>query len=172
MIVFKKLDNFIDKFASFFLVLCVLSILFLSAGAIILRWFHINLYWIDSFVRHTVFMSAFLGGVVATGRSNHIAIDLISKFLELKKKEHARIIIHRIILICSAVILLWLLKASIDFMRIEMEFSKEEFWGIGSGYLVGMIPVGVALIAFRFFTLFIISFDKDAPALHSVGDIK
>ena len=168
----KKLDFCVDKLASWLLVVSLLAVLFLSSGAIILRWFHINLYWIDPFVRHTVFLSAFLGGVIATGRSNHIAIDLISKFLELKGKDHARMIIHRIILISSGIILLWLLKASIDFMRIEMEFSKEEFWGIGSGYLVGMIPFGVTLITIRFFTLFLLSFDKDAPALHSVGDIK
>lgn len=168
----KKIDYGVDKFASILLVISLLSVLFLSSGAIVLRWFHVNLYWVDPFVRHTVFLSAFLGGVVATGRSNHIAIDLISKFLELKGKLHARIIIHRIILLSSGLILLWLLKASIDFMKIEMEFSKEEFWGIGSGYLVGMIPFGVSLITIRFFVLFLLSFDKDAPALHSVGDIK
>jgi TRAP-type C4-dicarboxylate transport system permease small subunit len=170
--ILKKLDNLVEKFASILLVISVLAVLFLSSGAIILRWFHVNLYWVDPFVRHTVFLSAFLGGVIATGRSNHIAIDLVSKFLELKKKEHARVIIHRIILLASGIILLWLFKSSIEFMKIEMEFSKEEFWGIGSGYLVGMIPFGVALITMRFFLLFFLSFDKNAPALHSVGDIK
>ncbi|MBC7539700.1 MAG: TRAP transporter small permease subunit [Bacteriovorax sp.] len=168
----KKIDYGIDRFASIFLVICVLAVLFLSSGAIMLRWFHINLYWIDPFVRHTVFLSAFLGGVVATGRSNHIAIDLISKLLELRQKEQARIIIHRIVLLASSLILLWLFKASLDFMIIEMEFSKIEFWGIGSGYLVGIIPFGVALIGIRFFVLFLLSFDKDAPALHGVGEIK
>jgi TRAP-type C4-dicarboxylate transport system permease small subunit len=168
----KKIDFCVDKLASWLLVICVLAVLFLSSGAIILRWFHINLYWIDPFVRHTVFFSAFLGGVVATGRSNHIAIDLVSKFLELKQKEHARIIIHRIILLASGIILLWLFKASIDFMKVELEFSKEEFWGLGSGQLVGIIPFGVALMTIRFFVLFLLSFDKNAPALHSVGEIK
>jgi TRAP-type C4-dicarboxylate transport system permease small subunit len=170
--ILKKIDYSIDKFASFFLVLCVLAVLFFSSGAIILRWFHINLYWVDPFVRHTVFLSAFLGGVVATGRSNHIAIDLISKLLELNKKDYARIIIHRIVLLTSAIIMLWLFKASIDFMKIEMEFSKIEFWGIGSGYLVGIIPFGVALMSIRFFVLFLLSFDKDAPALLGIGEVK
>lgn len=172
MSVIKKLDNSVEKFASVLLVISVLSVLFLSSGAIILRWFHVNLYWVDPFVRHTVFLSAFLGGVIATGRSNHIAIDLVSKFLELKGKDHARVIIHRIILFASGLILIWLLKSSIEFMKIEMEFSKVEFWGIGSGYLVGMIPFGVGLMMIRFFFLFFLSFDKDAPALHSVGEIK
>lgn len=171
MIALKKLDDFIDRFASWLLVISVLSILFFSSMAIILRWFHVNLYWVDPFVRHTVFFATFLGGVVATGRGNHIGIDLISKFLELKKMDHARIIIHRIILLSSGIILLWLLKASIDFTGVEMEFSKEEFWGIHSGYLVAMIPFGVGLMILRFFILFLLSFDKNAPALHSVGEM-
>ena len=170
--ILKKIDYGIDKFASFFLVMCVLAVLFFSSSAIVLRWFHINLYWVDPFVRHTVFLSAFLGGVVATGRSNHIAIDLIGKLLELKHKEHTRIILHRIVLFASACIMLWLFKSSLDFMKIEMEFSKVEFWGIGSGFLVGIIPFGVALIGLRFFVLFLLSFDKDAPALHGIGEIK
>lgn len=168
----KAIDTGVDKFASWLLVLFLLSVLFLSSGAIVLRWFHINLYWIDPFVRHAVFLCAFLGGVVATGRSNHIAIDLISKLLELKQMDHARVIVHRIILFSSGLVMIWLLKASIDFMRIEMEFSKEEFWGIDSGHMVGMIPFGVILIMIRFFTLFILSFGKDAPALHGVGEVK
>lgn len=168
----RKIDFCIDKFASWLLVVSLLSVLFLSSGTIILRWFQINIYWIEPFVRHTVFLSAFLGGVIAAGRGHHIAIDLVSKFLELKGKEHARMIIHRFILVISCLILAWLLVASLDFMKIEMEFSKEEFWGIGSGYLVGIIPFGVTLIMIRFFTLFLLSFDEEVPAIQSVGDVK
>ena len=172
MIVLKKIDTLVDKFASSLLVISVLSILFFSSMAIILRWFHINLYWVDPFVRHLVFFGTFLGGVVATGRGNHIGIDLISKFLELKKMDHARIIIHRIILLSSGLVLLWLFKASIEFTHVEMQFSKEEFWGISSGYLVSIIPFGVGLMILRFFILFLLSFDKNPPELHNAGDIR
>ncbi len=172
MIMLKKIDYLVDKFASSLLVVCVLSILGFSSMAIILRWFHVNLYWVDPFVRHMVFLGTFLGGVVATGRGNHIGIDLISKFLELKKKNQARIIIHRLILISSAIILLWLFKSGMDFMKVEMEFSKEEFWGIKSGYLVGIIPFGVGLMIIRFTTLFLLSFDKNPPELHAIGEVR
>lgn len=168
--VIKKLDWAVDKFSSVLLVACILSILFCSSGTIILRWFHINLSWIDPFVRHLVLLSTFLGGVVATGRGNHIGIDLISKFLEIKGYEHAKVIVNRIILLASAVVLIWLVKSGLDFTKVEMEFSKVEFWGIGSGYLVAMIPAGLGLIAIRFFTLFILSFDKDA-VLKKAGEI-
>jgi TRAP-type C4-dicarboxylate transport system permease small subunit len=170
MYIIKKIDWAVDKFSSTLLVACILSILFCSSGAIILRWFHVNLSWIDPFVRHLVLLSTFLGGVVATGRGNHIGIDLISKFLEIKGYDHAKVIVNRVILLSSAVVLVWLVKSGLDFTKVEMEFSKVEFWGIGSGYLVAMIPAGLGLIAIRFFTLFILSFDKDA-VLKKVGEL-
>jgi TRAP-type C4-dicarboxylate transport system permease small subunit len=163
--VIKKLDWAVEKFSTTLLVASILSILVCSSLSIILRWFHINLSWIDPFVRHLVLLGTFLGGVVATGRGNHIGIDLISKFLEIKGYEHAKIIINRIILFTSGAVLLWLIKSGIDFTRVEMEFSKVEFWGIKSGFLVAMIPIGLGLIAIRFFTLFLLSFEKKEGAV-------
>jgi hypothetical protein len=58
-----------------------------------------------------------------------------------------------------------MIKSGIDFTKVEMEFSKSEFWGLQSGYLVAMIPFGLGLIAIRFFTLFILTFEK------KVGDV-
>ena len=166
----KKIDHLVEKFSSILLVASILSILFCSSGTIILRWFHINLSWIDPFVRHLVLISTFLGGVIATGRGNHIGIDLISKFLEIKGYDHAKIIVNRIILFTSGLVLIWLIKSGLDFTKVEMEFSKVEFWGISSGYLVAMIPIGLGLIAIRFFTLFILSFDKNA-VLKKAGEV-
>lgn len=166
----KKLDWAIEKFSSVLLVASILAILFCSSGTIILRWFHINLTWIDPFVRHLVLLSTFLGGVVATGRGNHIGIDLISKFLEIKGYERGKVLVNRMILLTSGIVLIWLIKSGMDFTKVEMEFSKIEFWGIGSGYLVAMIPVGLGLIAIRFFTLFFLSFDKDA-VLKKAGEV-
>jgi TRAP-type C4-dicarboxylate transport system permease small subunit len=166
----EKIDGAIEKGSSIILVASILTILFCSSGTIVLRWFHINLSWIDPFVRHLVLLSTFLGGVVATGRGNHIGIDLISKFLEIKGYDYAKIIVNRIILFSSGVILVWLIKSGIDFTKVEMEFSKIEFWGIGSGYLVSMIPIGLGLIATRFFTLFVLSFKK-GTILKKTGDL-
>lgn len=155
----KKIDWAVDKFASYLLVASILAILSCSSMSIILRWFHINLAWIDPFVRNLVLLGTFLGGVVATGRGNHIGIDLISKLLEVKGYLHLKVVVNRVIFLTSGLVLIWMIKAGIDFTRVEMEFSKIEFWGIGSGTLVAMIPVGLGLIALRFFTLFILSFE-------------
>jgi TRAP-type C4-dicarboxylate transport system permease small subunit len=107
-----------------------------------------------------VFLGTFLGGVVATGRGNHIGIDVISKFLEIKGYHRAQHQIARVIYLFSFGVLIWLTKASLDFTKVEMEFSRREFWGIQSGYLVAIIPFGVGLIAIRYLTLFILSFKK------------
>jgi TRAP-type C4-dicarboxylate transport system permease small subunit len=156
----KFIDQFVEKTCSHLLVASILAILFFSSFSIVLRWFHLNLGWIDPFVRHLVFLGTFLGGVIATGRGNHIGIDLITKILEVKGYHKVQHQVARVIYVFSFFVLLWLLKASIDFTKVEMEFSKPEFWGIPSGYLVAMIPVGVTLIAIRYFSLFILSFQK------------
>lgn len=160
MKVFKSIDNFVEKLSSYLLVASILSILFFSSLSIVMRWFHVNFSWIDPFVRHLVFLGTFLGGVIATGKGNHIGIDLISKFLEVKGYHRVQNQIARIINIFSFCVLVWLIKASVDFTKVEMEFSKPEFWGIPSSYLVAMIPVGVGLMAIRYFALFMLSFSK------------
>ena len=81
MKIFKTLDNIIEKICGYSLVISILAILIFSSLTIVLRWFQINLMWIDPLVRHLVFLSTFLGGVIATGRGTHIGIDLVSKIL-------------------------------------------------------------------------------------------
>ena len=164
----KMIDTLVEKFSSYLLVASILSILLFSSLSIILRWIHINLSWIDPFIRHLVFLGTFLGGVVATGRGNHIGIDIISKFLEIKGYHRAQRFIGRIINLFSFLVLIWLIKASVMFTKVEMEFSRKEFFGIDSGYLVAIIPIGVGLIAIRYMALFILSFDKSYDAKKTI----
>ena len=159
--VFKKIDTGFEKLVAWLLVAIVLAMLFLSSANIVARWFQHNITWVDPFVRHLVFFSAFLGGVIATGRGTHIGIDIIGKFVESKGWVKLKDIINRLVMIVSILVLCWLTKASIDFTKVEMEFSKTEFWGIQSGYLVMLIPIGLSLIVLRFVLILILSFDVD-----------
>lgn len=160
MNIVKSVDQGIDKLTSWILVFVMLSILVLSCGSIFLRWMHTTVIWIEPLVRHLVFLSAFLGGILATGRGTHIGIDLISKFLEAKKWHHALRFVSRLIYLTCILTLFWLIKAGFDYVQVESEFGNEVFWGINSGKLGWIIPVGFGMIAIRYFLLFILSFSN------------
>lgn len=161
---FIKTINFIDrclnKATSHTLVFTILIMLLFSVVSILLRFFNISFLWIEPFVRHLVFLSIFLGGIIATGKGTHIGIDIIGKFLEGKGLFKIKRIITLITNIISFVTLFWLAYASISFVKVELEFGKIIFFGIHSGVLVMIIPIGFSLIAFRFFVASINYFDS------------
>ena len=144
--------------SSYGLIFSVFAMLSISVISIVLRWFSISIHWMEPFVRHLVFLSTFLGGVLATGRGTHIGIDIISKYLEAKKLDRYAIWVNRIIALGSLLTLVWLTTSSLEFMQVELKYGKPVFWGISSGVLVGIIPFGFILIAYRFLFLLISSF--------------
>lgn len=157
---FKAIDNGVEKVASWGLIVCVFIMLMLSTLVIVMRWFGITFLWFDPFIRHIVFISTFLGGVIATGRGTHIGIDILGKYLESKDLKSAQVWVQRLIAITSTFTLVWLIKASWAFMLSEFKYGKPTFFGIHSGFLTGIIPIGFALIAYRFFYLLIASFSE------------
>jgi TRAP-type C4-dicarboxylate transport system permease small subunit len=154
----KFLDDLLGKLSRWGLVFSVLTMLSLSVVAIIMRWFNTSIHWIEPFVRHLVFLSTFLGGVLATGRGEHIGIDIIGKWFESRHMEKSLIFVRRIISLTSFLTLVWMIKASYDFFLVELKYGKPVFWGIESGVLVAIIPFGFSLIAYRFFYKFVSSF--------------
>tara|TARA_B100000886_G_scaffold318113_1_gene257876 strand:- start:719 stop:1231 length:513 start_codon:yes stop_codon:yes gene_type:complete len=161
----KKIDNLVDNIASYLLVLSVILMLFLSVLNIFLRWGNTTIFWIEPLVRHLVFLSAFLGGVLATGRRNHIGIDIIGRWLEVKKYYKLRLLVERLIYIISIITLYFLIISSIDFMKSEAQYGREAFLGIHSSHLVGIIPVGFSAILLRIFLILVLSFDKKNESL-------
>lgn len=161
---FRLVDKAIEKGSSFLLVICVALMLSLSVAAIVMRWFDTSFLWIEPFVRHLVFLSTFLGGVIATGRGTHIAIDIINKKIDMSGPDWAKRFSNRILNLASGLALFWLVRASWQFMNIELEYGHEVFWGIHSGFLVGIIPFGLSLIGYRFMYRFLESFSKASAA--------
>lgn len=157
---FKLLDFLIEKTSLYVLISSIVVMLILTLMIIVLRWMNISYLWVDPLVRHLVFLSAFLGGVLATGRKNHIAIDVFSRLLEAKGFKNLDHNIKRFVDLVSAGVLLWMTKASFDFVTMEKEYGTEIFLGLHSGTVVMIIPIGFILIAYRFFYNFISSFDK------------
>ena len=158
--VIKKLDSIAERITSQVLIVCVLSMLFLSVVNIFLRWFNMTLFWVEPLVRHLVFLSAFLGGALATGKRSHIGIDVLHRWLENKKDSG----LAKLILISTTSVsigtLLWLVYAGVEFMKVELQYGRDVFWGIHSGLLVGIIPFGFGLICLRFIVILICSLDR------------
>ena len=156
----KFIDDIIEKLTVFTLTLSILLMLGFSLATIVLRFFHLNFPWFESFVRHLVLLSAFLGGVIATGKGTHIGIDVIGHYLESKNLVKQKLYLVRLIQLASLGTVCWLAKASFDFMRVELEFGTPEFLGLSSGNLVAIIPIGFSLIALRFLIKFLVSFEE------------
>jgi TRAP-type C4-dicarboxylate transport system permease small subunit len=158
---FYTIDLCIEKFASWGLYIAVFGMIIFSVSTIVFRWINYNVMWFDPFVRHLVFLGTFLGGVLATGRRTHIGIDILGKYLEGKGMIKCQMMVTRLIALVSTFTLVWLVKASIEFAKIEFEFGKAEFLGIHNGFMVSIIPFGLSLIAYRFFYIFLSSFWED-----------
>lgn len=156
----KKLDNLLEKFSFYSIIICVAGMLLLTVLNIFLRWFNTSILWIDPLVRHLLFLSAFLGGVLATGQDKHIRIDLIGKILEKYAKGNLSLWIDRLIYIIAMIATFLLAKAGLDFTKIELKFGKMAFLGIHSGVLTAIIPFGMGLIFLRYLFRFLLTFNK------------
>jgi TRAP-type C4-dicarboxylate transport system permease small subunit len=152
----KRFDNFLHEFSKWGVTICVVFMLTLTILNIVLRWFEVSILWIEPLVRHLVFLGAFFGGSLATGERHHIKIDILSRLLEKFDKkvllEWVEIFLTLVTLTATIVILI----GSIDLSKIEFEFGKHSFLDIHSGYLVSIIPAGMALISLRLVMRFLI----------------
>lgn len=162
----KKIDHWIENIVTGALFVSVLLMIICSMSIIVLRWFDQSLLWMEPLVRHLVFLSAFLGGALATGKGTHIGIDILGKFFESKKMWTAHLWVNRIINIASTIVLYVFVSLSIDFVKMESEFGREIFLGIHSKYLVSIIPIGFAIIGIRFLLRLILSFEPREQGAH------
>lgn len=161
MNVLKKIDSLVESYASWFLIFAVSGMLSLAILNIVLRWFSVTLLWVEPLIRHLVFLSAFMGGTLATGRRTHIGIDILGKYFESKNMMNAHAWVGRIISLVSFFTLVLLIKAGIDFAAVEAKYGKIVFLGIHGKYLVSIIPFGLSFIAYRFFYLFVSSWQQE-----------
>ena len=122
---------------------------------IVLRWCGSSLLWAEPLVRHLVFVCAFLGGALATGSGHHIRIDLISRILESRGYQTLGRVVEIVVSLFAVLVLGWLIYAGYSLVQIEFQFGKPSFLDIHSGFLVAIIPVGLALIGIRYLFLLV-----------------
>ena len=154
----RTIDRLIEKLAEYVLILALLGMVVLGMLNIVLRWLGYPINWFDPFIRHLVFLCAFLGGVLATGKKKHLGIDIIGKSLAKKYGTGVGRNIERAISLASILTLVVLTWAGWHYVQVEMEYGKEHFLGIHSQYLAAIIPIGALLLAYRFFFIFANSF--------------
>ena len=152
---FSTIDLIIEKTCIGVLVLAVMLMLGFSCAVIVLRMFETSYLWIDPFLRHLVFFSAFLGGCLATGNGTHIGIDALSRMLESYNFKRTKYALSIVVYLVCFIISIALTKVSVDFVKMELEFGHEIFMGVTSGQAVMSIPLGFGLIAYRYFYLFL-----------------
>lgn len=148
----EKFDKLQERFAFAVLVVALFGMLGLTLTNIVSRWFHTSFIWVEPVVRHLVFIAAFMGAVLATGKKTHIKIDLVGRWLEGGGKPRLRKAHFIFISLFSALACFLLAKAGYDFTLVEAQYGKKVFWGLHSSYLVAIIPLGFSLIGIRFLT--------------------
>ena len=146
----------IERASGWALVLCVAGMLVLTLFGVVLRWLGMSFPWIDPLVRHLVLLATFLGGVLAVGKGQHIAIDLYGKRLAAQKRWRAFRLHKKFLLLISTMAVFWFAWVSWSFAASEWEYGRPDFLGLHSGLLVSIIPFGFILLGLRFLLAFLL----------------
>jgi TRAP-type C4-dicarboxylate transport system permease small subunit len=102
--------------------------------------------WSEPLVRLLVLWLTFLGASLITGENKHIKIDLFSTLLPLKWQRTRELVLSVVCVVISAI----MVKASIDYINMEMEFGGSMFLNLPNWAGQMILPAGFALILFRF----------------------
>lgn len=141
------IDDILAKIETALLIFLLSLMVIVGFAQVLLRnLFETGLPWADPMLRYTVLWLAFLGASLATRENRHINIDVLTRYLSPKLKKLISIITN----IFALSVCLILLKSSIDFIKMEIEFPREIFLGIQNWILEMIIPIGFSLISLRF----------------------
>ena len=103
--------------------------------------------WTEPMVRLFVLWLTFLGASLLTGENKHIRIDLMSTLLPKRLQPFRELILSLVCVIIMAI----MVKASLGYIKLEMEFGGEMFLALPTWVGQLILPVGFSLILFRFF---------------------
>ncbi|MFQ5583485.1 MAG: TRAP transporter small permease [Calditrichia bacterium] len=147
----EKVINRIDRGlagAENFIIIVLLSIMVILAFTqVILRnFFSTGILWADIFLRHLVLWVGFIGASLATREGKHINIDILTRLISKARLPYIRMIID----VVSAIVCFILAKAGVVFLLDEIKYETILFLNVPAWIFQLIIPVGFALIAFRF----------------------
>jgi TRAP-type C4-dicarboxylate transport system permease small subunit len=143
----KLLEGILVKVEISFLVLFLTIMVLLAFLQVVLRnVFSTGIMWADTFLRYLVLWVGFLGAAVATQEERHINIDALTRFFSPFLKNLISILTNAI----AAVTCYYMLKASMDFIRIGLSPDLTLFSNIPMLYFVIIVPIGFGLMALHF----------------------
>jgi len=122
-------------------------IILLATYQIGLRWFTSGgLPWIDPLLRYSVLWGGLLGAVLATARSEHISLDVVSYLIPDAMKPWLKLFT----LCFSAVVSGFLFQAALLFLKSEMEFGGNSLFGFPYWVWYLVFPLSFGLITIHF----------------------
>jgi TRAP-type C4-dicarboxylate transport system permease small subunit len=144
----KFIDNSLALVENSLIVLIVAIMVVMSFLQVFLRnFFDYGILWGDIFLRHMVLWVGFIGASLATRDEKHINIDVLGRISPERFRPYLRTIVDLFtMLVCIA-----LAHAAYGFLQYEIEANTILFNNIPAWIFQIIIPLGFALIAFRFF---------------------
>jgi len=144
----EKIDKTIARIETWLLVVIVLLMVLFSFTQVLLRLLlDEGIMWADIFLRHLVLWVGFIGASLATRDNKHINIDLLNRYLKGKSIPLVAIVINGFAMYISFL----LAQAGWRFVMDEKEYATMLFGNMPAWYFQIIIPIGFALMAFRFF---------------------
>ena len=160
----QRINNATARLEEWILIIVVMGMVFFSFLQVVLRnVLSEGILGGDIVLRHLVLWVGFIGASLATRSERHINIDIFSRFLKGRAKRLSGIIVN----LFSAVIAYFLTSASVSFVLMEREFKTILFGSVESWYFQIIIPIGFAIITFRFLVL---SLDELVQFFSDAGD--
>lgn len=143
----QRFDSLLNRTEETLLVLFLSVMVLLAFVQVVLRnVFAEGILWADILLRHMVLWIGFLGAAVATSHERHINIDALTRFLPKRIKSAIKVLTN----LFAAVICYLLFRASLEFVRNEIELGSTVYADIASWYVQIIIPAGYALLTIHF----------------------
>ncbi len=139
----------------------LVGLLLLMIGMAVTQIFLRNLFgagivWSDVMVRILVLWVGLVGAMVASRQNNHIAIDILDRYLPERAKVYTNFVVRLFTaLICTIVAYYSLLFVQMEFTDGGMAFARVPTW-----LCEAIIPFAFTVIALRYFLLSFVNLKK------------
>lgn len=147
MRVLHRIDEFLATLEQTLIVVFLAAMVLLAFLQVLLRnlW-GFGLPWVDILLRHMVLWLGIVGASLAAKRKQHIRIDILPRHFPLRQQR----IIEQGILVLSAAVSILLGLGAFTLVRQEWATGSVAFGSVPVWVLQLVLPVGFAVLAFRF----------------------